>query len=121
MKKTPLKYILMIIFSVPILLLAISVIGRVAINHSFVKAYDDSVYKTESESKLLYLNFPESFIPYYNLGNVSYERKEYQAAVGYYKKALTLYPDANRFLRSRYSGKDRYGYFCPEHGKRYPS
>ncbi|WP_158588824.1 tetratricopeptide repeat protein [Butyrivibrio sp. XB500-5] len=96
MKKTPLKYILMIVFSVPILLLAISVIGRVAINHSFVKAYDDSVYKTESESKLLYLNFPESFIPYYNLGNVSYERKEYQAAVGYYKKALTLYPDAKR-------------------------
>ncbi|MBR4671451.1 MAG: tetratricopeptide repeat protein [Butyrivibrio sp.] len=96
MKKTPLKYILMIVFSVPLIIMAVSFLGRVIINHGFVKAYKDDVYKTESEQKLMYLNFPESFIPYYNLGNVSYERKEYEAAVGYYKKALSLYPDAKR-------------------------
>lgn len=94
--KTPLKYTLMIVFSIPILILAISFIGRFWVNHSFVKAYDDAQYKVDNESKLLYLNFPESFVPYYNLGNVSYERKEYESAVGYYEKALSMYPDSKR-------------------------
>ncbi|WP_158588629.1 tetratricopeptide repeat protein [Butyrivibrio sp. X503] len=96
MKKTPLKYKLMIIFAVPVMILAVSFLGRVIINHGFVKAYAQSQYKTESEKKLLNLNFPESFIPYYNLGNVCYERQEYESAVGYYQKALSLYPDAKR-------------------------
>lgn len=96
MKKTPLKYILMIVFSIPILVIAVSIIGRVIINHSFVRAYDTAQYKTKSEEKLLYLNFPESYLPYYNLGNVCYEKKEYDKAVGYYQKALKLYPRPDR-------------------------
>ena len=96
MKKTPLKYILMIGFSIPILVIAVSIIGRVIINHSFVRAYDTAQYKTKSEEKLLYLNFPESYLPYYNLGNVCYEKKEYDKAVGYYQKALKLYPQPDR-------------------------
>ena len=96
MKKTPLKYILMIGFSIPILVIAVSIIGRVIINHGFVRAYDTAQYKTKSEEKLLYLNFPESYLPYYNLGNVCYEKKEYDKAVGYYQKALKLYPQPDR-------------------------
>ena len=96
MKKTPLKYILMIGFSIPILVIAVSIIGRVIINHGFVRAYDTAQYKTKNEEKLLYLNFPESYLPYYNLGNVCYEKKEYDKAVGYYQKALKLYPQPDR-------------------------
>ena len=65
---------------------------RIINNHLFVKAYAEGEYKTEKEEGLLKLNVPESYLPYYNLGNVAYENGDYASAVGYYNEALSLFP-----------------------------
>lgn len=92
MKKIPLRvyFILLValVFGISSGVLFYRIIG----NHLFVKAYAEGEYKTEKEEKLMTLNVPESYLPYYNLGNVAYKNGDYASAVGYYNQALELFP-----------------------------
>jgi tetratricopeptide (TPR) repeat protein len=36
------------------------------------------------------MNFPDSYLPYYNLGNVAYQNGDYDEAIANYKKALEI-------------------------------
>lgn len=92
MKEKPLKYIALLIISVIILLVSVSSVGRVLINKRFVSGYNMGQYDTEAEQRLLLLNFPEGYIPYYNLGNAAFKNKEYVSAVSYYTDSLKYNP-----------------------------
>ena len=92
MKKTPLRYIFLIAFSLVMLIAGASIVARVLVNMAFVDKYKKDQYDMKLEEKLLFLNFPESYVPYYNLGNASYKDLRYSEAVGYYKEALKMYP-----------------------------
>ena len=92
MKKTPLRYIFLMAFSLVMFVAGASIVARVLVNMAFVDKYKKDQYDMKLEEKLLFLNFPESYVPYYNLGNASYKDLRYSEAVGYYKEALKMYP-----------------------------
>jgi len=96
MKKTPLTYILLMIFSLILCIAGASIVARVLVNRAFVKKYNSRTYDVKLEEKLLFLNFPESYVPYYNLGNAYYKDLCYSEAVEYYNEALKMYPPASK-------------------------
>ena len=96
MKKIPLKYYFIALIGIIVLIVAIMLGTRLFTNHSFVNAYYEGEYDTEEEEKLLNMNFPESYIPYYNLGNAAYKKGDYNSAIGYYNQALQNYPPEDK-------------------------
>ena len=71
-KKVPLRVYFILLIA---LILGISsgiLFTRIISNHLFVKAYAEGEYKKEKEERLLKLNVPESYLPYYNHGNVAF-------------------------------------------------
>lgn len=96
MKKIPLKMWFIGIVGLLILAVAIMLVYRLSVNHSFVKAYNNEDYDTVNEEKLLNFNFPESYVPYYNLGNAAYKRGDYTSAITYYNEALKNFPTEKR-------------------------
>ena len=90
--KIPLKLIAMIVLAVLLCVLSFGIFFKIIVNHRFVKAYDNEVYLSENEELLKIINTPESYLPYYNLGNIAFENTDYNSAVGYYTKALSLFP-----------------------------
>lgn len=101
MKKAPLRVIFTAIVGLVILLVGLWLLSRLLINHSFIKNYNDGNYSTQSEEKLTKLNFPESYVPYYNLGDVAFKRGDYVSAVSYFTQALTMYPPEKRECQIR--------------------
>ena len=91
-QKIPLKIIFLFAGAALLLVMAITLFSKMYINHRFVKAYDLEEYLTENEEKLLFINTPESYLPYYNMGSVAFENRDYNSAVGYFTKALSLFP-----------------------------
>jgi tetratricopeptide (TPR) repeat protein len=91
-KKIPLKTICLVTLAAICLFFSILFIFKVWRNHAYVEAYANSEYLTSNEEQLLFVNIPESYLPYYNLGNAAYEKREYNSAVGYFAKALSLLP-----------------------------
>jgi tetratricopeptide (TPR) repeat protein len=91
-KKIPLKIICYLCVSALLLILSLLLAFKLSKNHEFVQAYDNAEYLTGNEEKIMVINIPESYLPYYNLGNVAYKNTEYNSAVGYYSKALSLFP-----------------------------
>ena len=77
-----------------VLLLAIGLyLGiRYYMNSRFISAYESGNYETETEIKLTNMNIVESYLPYYNLGNVAYKEGDYTRAIAYYKQALAQEP-----------------------------
>lgn len=96
MRKIPLKYYFIALIGTIILIIAIMLGTRLITNHAFVHAYNNGEYETEAEEKLLKMNFPESYIPYYNLGNAAYKEGNYNSAIGYYSQALQNYPPEDK-------------------------
>ena len=65
---------------------------RYFMNTKFLSAYKAGNYETEIEEDLTKMNLIESYLPYYNLGNVAYKNGEYNRAIAYYKQALEKEP-----------------------------
>ncbi len=82
-KKIPLKIICLMVLSVMLMFWAVLLCFKLYKNHEYVKAFDNSEYLIENEKALLFANLPESYLPYYNLGNAAYENGDYNSAVGY--------------------------------------
>ena len=74
---------------------------RLYANHSFVQAYNEEDYETEREEKLLFLNFPQGYIPHYNLGNAAYRQGDYNQAVARYNSALAQHPTGDKDCQIR--------------------
>ena len=96
MKKTPLRVWFIGIVGLIALLMAVLMIYRLSVNHGFVRAYANEDYNSLNEEKLLKFNFPESYIPYYNIGNAAYKRGDYTSAISYYTEALKNFPPEKR-------------------------
>ena len=96
MRRIPLKYYFIALVGIIILIVAIMLGSRLITNHLFVQAYNNEEYDTEAEEKLLKMNFPESYVPYYNLGNAAYKKGDYNSAIAYYTKALENYPPEDK-------------------------
>ena len=77
---------------IAILVVGIFLTSRLVTNMMFLRAYNKGSYDIEAEQKLLKFNFPESYLPYYNMGNAAYNQGDYNAAVGYYTEALKQHP-----------------------------
>lgn len=65
-------------------------------NHSFVRAYAKEDYSTGKEETLLVMNNPESYLPYYNLGDAAYKKGDYDLAVSYFTQALENNPPKDK-------------------------
>ena len=63
---------------------------RYIMNEIFLRRYDKKIYSKKFEEPLLKMNFPDSYLPYYNLGNVAYKNGNYDEAISNYKKALEI-------------------------------
>ncbi len=96
MKKIPLRVIFVSIIALVLLVTTVVMARRLIVNHSFVVAYDKGDYKVDAEKSLLTMNFPESYVPYYNLGNAAYKLADYNSAVSYYTKALEMHPSESK-------------------------
>ncbi len=88
MKKTPLKYWAILAGACLLLVIGVLTIARVFVNAAYVNAYNEGDYDTSSEEKLIYVNYLESYLVYYNLGNSYYQKGEYLKAAGLYAEAL---------------------------------
>ena len=101
MKKIPLRVIFVAMTALVLLVATVLMARRLIINHSYVNAYQNGDYQVEAEESLLTLNFPESYVPYYNLGNAAYRFADYNSAISYYTKALEMHPPKGKDCKIR--------------------
>ena len=101
MKKIPLRVYFVAAMGLLLLVMTVLLTRRLIINHDYVSSYMKGDYKTEAEEGLLSMNFPESFVPYYNLGNAAYRYGDYNSAISYYTKALENYPPEGKDCKIR--------------------
>lgn len=73
-----------------VLLVGLALGARLIIGRMFNNDYDNFRYeKAVREEKLLIrVNFPEGYIPFYNIGCAYYEEGEYQQAEAWFRRAL---------------------------------
>ena len=57
-------------------------------NEMVISKYNDRNYNV-TEDMLLYANFFEPYLPYYNMGNIQYKKNQFEKAIESYEKALT--------------------------------
>lgn len=65
---------------------------RFVVNANYVRQYLAGSNDTSAEELLLPLNFPEGYVPNYNIGNARYREGNYKEAAGYYQDALRSGP-----------------------------
>lgn len=68
--------------------------GRHLLNEAFLREWDSGRYTDKFERPLLPVNFPESWLPLYHMGNISYMQEDYDAAVSWYQRSLGKNPPA---------------------------
>lgn len=79
---------ILIIINIILLLIMLKLTFSMVINNILISNYKDGEYSEEYAKMLNYLNFPESYIAYYNYGNILYQNGEYDSAIEEYSKAL---------------------------------
>lgn len=65
---------------------------RCLINSVFLKQYENGKYEKLNEKILFNFNFPEGYLPYYNMGNAAYLNGDYNKAIEYYNSSLKRTP-----------------------------
>lgn len=78
--------IMIIICFVILLKLAMTFIA----NLNLIDKYKRNIYETSGGNVLYFLNYPESYIAYYNNGNLNYKNGEYEKSITLYREALKL-------------------------------
>ena len=96
LKKIPAIIYVAAVVAVIAVILGIYLYSRYAVNHRFVEAYNQGQYNVDEEIGLLEHNFPEGYVPYYNLGNVAFKNGDYDAAIVYYVNALNENPTGEK-------------------------
>ena len=92
MENKRIKNIILIILCLLVFLLSAFTLTKVIINHIFVEAYNSGEYPTSMEEKLEIINFPQGYLPFYNLGNAAFRKGDYLEAISLYSQALEQYP-----------------------------
>lgn len=89
MKKKPLKVMIPFIISIVLVVITGLFMLKVLLNHFFVVAYASETYAAPVQEFETMFNHPESYLPYYNLGNCYYQGGDYSTAAAYYYQALS--------------------------------
>lgn len=71
-----------------LILITIKLFSNSIINHFLINKYNNGQYSEKQAKSLTYLNYIQSYVAYYNYGNILYQNGEYEAAIEKYKKAL---------------------------------
>lgn len=88
------KKISKIIFIILSIIL-IKLVTTFTINEVIIRNYNNNIYNSFLIKFLYLLNFDQSYIAYYNEGNILYKTEEYDIAIEKYKKALEKNPPQN--------------------------
>ncbi len=71
-----------------LILITLKLVINIQINSNLLDKYDNGEYDTNLAKRLTYFNYIQSYVAYYNYGNVFYQTGEYEKAIEEYKKAL---------------------------------
>lgn len=71
-----------------LILLNVKLFYNTIINNSIISQYNKGKYSEKTAKTLTNFNFPQSYIAYYNYGNILYQNGKYTEAIEEYKKAL---------------------------------
>lgn len=71
-----------------LILLSAKLLYNTIVNNSIISQYSKGKYSERPAKMLTYFNFPQSYIAYYNYGNILYQNGKYKEAIEEYKKAL---------------------------------
>ena len=80
------------VLSICMMICAVLLVARFSVNAYFVSSYNAGSNDTSAEEVLLLLNFPEGYVPNYNIGNARYREENYKEAAGYFQDALRSGP-----------------------------
>ncbi len=80
------KIIIIILSIISIIILHLST--RYIINEIYISKTNDGIYDDSLVNKLFIINYPETYIAYYNKGNSYYLQEKYNEAIDEYEKAL---------------------------------
>ena len=95
MKKT-LKIVFIILF-----IILIKFTFTISLNKIIILNYNKNIYNTNIIKLLYIFNWPQSYIVYYNEGNLLYKEGKYSLAITKYKKAISKKPPQNRICDVR--------------------
>ena len=71
---------------------SLHLIIRYSINEIYINKYNNEEYESSLNNLLRIINYPETYIAYYNKGNSYYQLEEYSNAEKEYEKALKTAP-----------------------------
>lgn len=74
-------YIVFILFTLKLLYSFVN-------NSVLISKYNQGEYNISQAKSLTYINFPQSYVSYYNYGNILYQNGEYENAISNYELAL---------------------------------
>lgn len=86
---------IILIFIIPCLIL-FKLIFTFTTNEIIISKYNNGEYKTGLINYLYFINYPESYIVYYNHGNLLYKDKEYNNAIQKYETSLEKNPPQSK-------------------------
>ena len=88
-----------------ILVIAIVILVKLVfsfkVNKIIIKNYKNNKYNYKLVKSLYFINYPESYIAYYNHGNILYRKEQYDEAVEKFKKAIEKKPPEKRICDVR--------------------
>lgn len=87
---------ILIITYVLLTLILLKLVATLLINEKFISDYNNEEYNEDTLKILSIINFPQSYILYYNQGNALYQKGEYKEAIEKYYKALEKNPPQNK-------------------------
>ena len=80
------KIVIIILAIISLFLFHLSI--RYVLNEAYISKSNKGYYNSSLVDKLFILNFPESYIAYYNKGNNLYKSEKYDEAIEEYEEAL---------------------------------
>lgn len=90
-----------LIFWIIVILLIIFLLGRFLINHNYTSKYGMEEFTPDDLKPLLIGNFSESYVVYYNRGNIEFDNGNYDGAIQEYNLALEKNPPEKKECQIR--------------------
>lgn len=79
-----------------LILILVKLLFSFTVNEIMIVNYDNDKYNENLINTLYFINFPESYIAYYNHGNILYKTENYEEAISKFETALEKNPSQNR-------------------------
>lgn len=90
-----------IVIWIILIILIVFLLVRFLINYNYYSKFDTENFSPEDLKLLLLGNINESYIVYYNMGNIDFDNGDYEKAIEEYKKALEKNPPKRKECKIR--------------------